>query len=49
MEDWEQFFVEKSIRRRGEVRRRERAQRFKLALTAIVMLGAIAAYFYVAR
>ncbi|MES2120568.1 MAG: hypothetical protein V4513_08345 [Pseudomonadota bacterium] len=46
MEDWEQFFVEKSRRRRDKVRRRELADNRRLMIVAGVALIVLTALVY---
>jgi hypothetical protein len=49
VEDWEQFFIEKSRRRadkeRLERRRRRRAARFSLIAILVILVGSFAALF----
>ncbi len=49
MEDWEQFFAEKSRRRSAKVRRRERAVRLQLAGLAAFLIAGIVLVLVVGR
>jgi hypothetical protein len=49
VEDWEQFFEEKSRRRADKVRRREQAQFIKWLVAAAVLMALFAGYFYFMR
>jgi len=46
VEDWEEFFVEKSRRRRGVVERRKREQKRAIMIGATMLFVAVAAMLY---
>ena len=46
VEDWEEFFVEKSRRRRGVVERRKREQKRAITIGAILLFIAVAVMLY---
>jgi predicted nucleic acid-binding Zn ribbon protein len=48
MEDWEQFFAEKSRRRAEKAKRRQRAARIRLVGAAAVLFAAVVAVSFLA-
>jgi hypothetical protein len=49
VEDWEQFFSDKSQRRAENVRRKERAVKIQLVGAAAIFMGIMAAISFLAR
>jgi hypothetical protein len=49
VEDWEQFFEEKSRRRADKVRRREQAQSIKWLVAAAILMAIATGYFLLTR